>query len=200
MNSKKSLWEERRVRLQKLLKKAKQKLESMREKNTKRNAFVALCESASNNNWCWKMFCTTCGHGAFRVSFSKLIRGLHPDDDLFWPYGKDNSAPLKELNDYRDFCGDTSIANHQKLASIVGEAKISDIQAVAKFPDWLGYIGLVMGHSDINALVVISNAFLPQFIDLVKDNEDLCAYFQKKQSREELLKISDLEKIERAIG
>ncbi|MDD3940441.1 MAG: hypothetical protein PHQ01_02615 [Candidatus Pacebacteria bacterium] len=40
------------------------------EKNTRRNPFVALCEYASqNNNWCWKIICTTCGHSVFRVAF-----------------------------------------------------------------------------------------------------------------------------------
>ena len=61
-----------------------------------RNPFVALCEYASTNNWCWKLFCTTCGHGAFGISISKLVHGKHPDDDSFWPYGKKNHSPLKE--------------------------------------------------------------------------------------------------------
>ncbi len=44
----------------------------------KRNSFTALCEYASKNNWCWKLFCTTCGHGAFKgnrgqVPFSRGI-------------------------------------------------------------------------------------------------------------------------------
>jgi len=41
----------------------------------KRNSFVTLCEIASQNNWCWNLSCTTCDHEAFKVAFSKLVRG-----------------------------------------------------------------------------------------------------------------------------
>lgn len=169
--------------------------------NKQRNPFVALCEIASQNNWCWKMYCTTCGHGAFKVSFSKIARGQHPDDNSFWPYGKDNHAPLKEMNDYGDFFRNTSEDSQLKLVSVVAEAKLSDIQAVAKFPDWLGYIGLVMTHcSSRSAFKILSDAFLPQFIVLLKNDEGTCKYLKEKQSEQELLNINDLSKIEASIA
>lgn len=164
-----------------------------------RNPFTALCEVASQNNWCWNINCTTCGHSAFKVSFSKIIKGQHPDKDLFWPYGKENHSPLKEMDDCRDFFRNTSIKNQMDLASIVAEVKLSDIQEVAKFPDWLGYIGLVMHHcSSRDAQKIISDAFLPQFIALVKYKK-LSEYLKGKQTKDQYLSINDLNMIERSM-
>ncbi len=180
------------------------KKETKGPKNAKRNSFVALCDYASRENWCWNIVCTTCGHSAFRVAFSKIVQGQHPDDDSFWPNGKIASDFFKEVDIYKDFSKDylirTNIARQIKLASIIAEAKISDIQAVAKFPDWLGYIGLVLYHCPSqDALKIISDSFLPQFIALVKNNKEVHDYLQEKQSKQEMLNIDDLSRIEGAI-
>ena len=170
---------------------------SKKAQNNQRNPFVALCDYATRNNWCWKLFCTTCGHGAFKVAFSKIVQGKHPDDDSFWPHGKSNSDPLREVDSYRDFWGEASAENQTKIASVVAEAKISDIQAVAKFPDWLGYIGLVISHcSNREARKIISDSFLPQFISMYAANKDLKTYLEEKLSKGELLSINDLSRIE----
>lgn len=162
-----------------------------------RNSFVALCEYASQNNWCWNLFCTTCGHGAFRVAFSKLIQDQHPDNDSFWPHGRSNSDPLREMDDNNDFWREASVANQLKLTTIVAGAKISDIQEVAKFPDWLGYIGLVINHcSDREARELLSDAFIPQFIIMTEKNTELSNYLKKMQSDNSILGINDLSRIE----
>ncbi len=165
--------------------------------NIRRNPFVALCDHASRGNWCWKLFCTTCGHGAFHVSFSKIVRGQHPDDESFWPNGKKNHSPLKELAEYNDFHGDTNPEAQEKLAYIDVGAKLTDIQAVAKFPDWLGYIGIVLQHcQDFNARMILSDALLPQFMPLVKSRKDTQEYFKGKHSERRPLEISDLSLVE----
>ncbi len=169
------------------------------QKNIKRNAFVALCDHASRNNWCWNLFCTTCGHGSFSVALSKIAHGLHPDDESFWPHGKENHSLLKESEQYGDFWRNSNPPPtiQGKLASIVADAKISDIQAVAKYPDWLGYIGLVVNHCpNREPRGVISESLLPQFIDMLKNNREICEYLNGKQSRHELLSINDLSRIE----
>jgi len=167
--------------------------------NIKRNSFIALCDFASHNNWCWKLACSTCGNSDFRVAFSKIARNQHPDDEAFWTHCKGNRSLLKEADDYRDFFGNVSVATQMKLASIVAGAKVADIQTVAKFPDWLGYIGLVIYHCpNRDSRRIISNAFLHQFITMVKNNEEIYKYLQEKQLKQELLNIDDLSKIERA--
>lgn len=163
-----------------------------------RNPFVALCEYASQNNWCWKICCTTCGHSVFKVAFSKLIQDQHPDDDSFWPYGKSNSDPIKEVDSNNDFWRrEARIANQLKLTALVADAKISDIQAVAKFPDWLGYIGLVINHCpNHEARKILSDALIPQFIVMTKESRELSNYFKKMQLEDTLLSINDLSRVE----
>jgi hypothetical protein len=165
-----------------------------------RNPFVALCEVASQNNWCWNLNCTTCSHGAFKVAFSKLVRGENPDNESFWPKGKENHSPLSEMSKYYEFTRDTHVLNQTDLASIVAEAKILDIQSVAKFPNWLGYIGLVLHHCyRTEAQKIISYSFLPQFIELMQKDTATCDYLKDKQSKQELLSIYDLDKIENSL-
>ena len=175
-------------------------IQNKKNQNIKRNSFVALCDYASQNNWCWKLYCTTCGHGAFRVTFSRIARNEHPDDASFWPYGMEmHPPPLKESNVYADFWTgkEASPEIQMKLATIVAEAKLVDIQAVARFPDWLGYIGLVIGHCFCyEARNKISESFLPQFIEMLKDHKEICEYLQDKQSKHRLLSLEDLERIE----
>ncbi len=162
-----------------------------------RNPFVALSEIASQNNWCWKLVCTTCGHSAFRVAFSKIIHGKHPDDESFWPYGKDAPDSLKEIDSFGDFRRNASIGSQMKLASIVASAKLSEIETVVKFPDWLGYIGLAIDHcSSREARKIISDSLLPQFVLMLKDDEEICKYFEYKLNNQELLSINDLSRIE----
>ncbi len=167
------------------------------EKNTRRNPFIALCEYASQNNWCWKITCTTCGHSAFRVAFSKLVRNEHPDDDIFWPNGKENHSVFKERNDYNDFNGRSIDGDIQlKLARIVADAKISDIYKISKFPDWLGYIGLAIHYCyDNEASKILSESLISQFMELLRDDEEATKYLDKKQ----LLSVYDLERLENSI-
>lgn len=166
-------------------------------KNISRNPFVSLCENASLNNWCWKLYCTTCGHGVFKIAFSKLIHGEHPDDDSFWLCDRDNAGLLKENKDYPDFLRSATIAHQIQLANIVSEARLSDIKTIAKFPDWLGYIGLVIHHcSTFEARKIISDSFIPQFIDLTENGSELNNYLKKMQSDSALLSINDLSRIE----
>jgi len=169
------------------------------EKNNKRNFFVALCEYASKNNWCWNLYCTTCGHGPFSIALSKIARGLDPDSDNFWTQGRGKQPALEESELYGDFWRNSTptIEIQNKLASIVADAKLADIKTVARFPDWLGYIGLVINHCpNHGARKIISDAFSPQFIDMLNKNNDLRKYFEDKQFRGELLSINDLSRIE----
>lgn len=173
----------------------------MSNMENKRNSFVALCEVASQNNWCWNLSCTTCGHGAFKVAFSKLVRGEHPDDESFWPKGKENHSPLIEMDKYNEFTRNTTaVGNQLDLAEIVAKANILDIQLIAKFPDWLGYIGLVLHHCyNPEANKNISDSLLPQFIDLVQNDTLTCDYLKKRQSKQNLLNIYDLAKVENSL-
>lgn len=166
-----------------------------------RNAFVALCEYASLGGWCWNLCCTTCGHGAFSVAFSKLVKGVHPDDDSFWPgLKRDGSSLYEEYDKYPEFFDRNYIKSQQELVSIVKKAKLTDIQSVAKFPDWLGYIGLVLHHCPYPLEQrELTDALLPQFIKLVPKDSETYKLLDKKIKQRELLSIIDLQVIEKGM-
>jgi hypothetical protein len=166
-----------------------------------RNPFEALCEVASQYDWCWKIVCTTCGHSAFKIAFAKLVQDQHPDNPDFFPYGKE-SYHLDEQPRYNTFSysGREKLQDQLKLASIVAEASIENIQLVAKFPDWLGYLGLVLHHCPSEpAQKILSEAFLPQFMSLSQLGIELKDYFLNKHKNGEFLTIEDLEKIEHGL-
>ena len=172
----------------------------MKTGKEKRNSFIALCEYATQRNLCWRIACGTCGHREFRYAFSKIIYGKHPDNKSFWSTIGDK---------YDDFMwGKTPSEEDQiKLASIVAGADIRDIHQVAKFPDWLGYIGLVIFHCKSSsssqpsrAHKILTDALLPQFIEFTKRRSSLCDYLKNKKESGGILTIDDLEKIEEGLN
>jgi len=173
----------------------------MTTKAIPRNAFVALCEIASQNNWCWKIHCTTCGHMSFRYAFGRLAVGQHPDDKEVWPNTKDDYEFLKESGEYKAmYVQNCPVVYQVRLAELVADAQISDIMAVTKYPDWLGYIGLVFCHCpNPKAKKIISDSLLPQFINLVKKDSQAYNHLLGKQNDGVMLDISDLNSIETSL-
>ena len=167
-------------------------------KDPRRNAFVALCDIASKGyNWCWEIHCGTCGHGKFRVAFSKLAHGFHPDEEI---YRNKDFVSREDMSKYKEFY-DYNQPSEQlmtKLSEIVSDAKIEDIIEVGKFPDWLGYIGLVLYHCEgsIESIKKISDSFIPQFIELLREDDARRDYLRRKLENNEILSIEDLERIE----
>ncbi|HPD74189.1 MAG TPA: hypothetical protein PLX95_02785 [bacterium] len=175
-------------------------------KNPLRNPFVALCDYASRSSqWCWQISCTTCGHVAFRIAFSKLVMNQHPDDRSFWTVGKEDVntdgyefyMKFKELERDFDVALTTKPEKQIKLASIVAESSLRDIQEVTKFPNWLGYIGLVLYHCrTTGALEILTKSLLSQFLEILPKDSDCYKYLKRKRREGLLLEIKDLEKIE----
>jgi hypothetical protein len=105
-----------------------------------RNPFEALAERAAKAQWCWQIYCTTCGHREFRSGLGALAWGLHPD-------AVDWDTQLKAaLNRYAG--GPLwSVNVQERLLHLVSDANMNSIAAVAPFPDWLGYLGLALHYS-----------------------------------------------------
>jgi hypothetical protein len=106
------------------------------------NAFEELCILASDENWCWNIYCTTCGHLHFRYSFSQIANGKSPANADWLIHSKttDYTRTLGSLP--RQFTANQK----QKIIEICKDADLSRIANECKFPDWLGYLGLVLHH------------------------------------------------------
>ena len=46
-----------------------------------KNQFECLCKLASDEDWCWNLQCTTCGHQIFRYAFRLMSRGIKIQDE-----------------------------------------------------------------------------------------------------------------------
>lgn len=157
---------------------------------TLRNAFLAMAELASKENWCWKIPCTTCGSMYFKSAFRELISGKHPDQKE-WLTMQKNHHKL-------DLFERLSLDEQEKLSDVVIGASVVDLLKVAKFPDWLGYLGLVLHNCGQleRTSSKITKVFVPQFLDLVKGLDDFSA--EKKGLKEKnTISFYDLEIVEK---
>lgn len=103
------------------------------------NSFEQLCILASKENWCWNIYCTTCGHLHFRYSFLELAHGKSPADADWLIHSNDTKYPLPFPRTFTD-------TQSLLVISICKEADLSLIADKCKSPDWLGYLGLVLHH------------------------------------------------------
>ena len=124
----------------------------------KRNPFIAVSEIASKNRWCWKLTCTTCGATELRSSLQKIAQGFHPDD-MEW---KSNWLIKDFARNYRrTFPEDIQ----RKLNDIISDVDIKELNSVASFPDWLGYLGIVIDSCPDKFL--FKKSILQQFVDIL---------------------------------
>src|SRR4051812_28106316 len=101
------------------------------------NSFEQLCILASEENWCWNLYCTTCGHLHFIFSFNELAQGKSPADGDWLIHARVTKYQLPFTRRFTDM-------QSQTIISICKEANLSLIADSCKFPDWLGYLGLVL--------------------------------------------------------
>ncbi len=102
---------------------------------------------ASEENGCWKIYCTTCGHLHFRYSFLEIANGKSPAD-AGWIIHSDKTNYTQRLGSIpKNFTSNQK----QKVIEICKSADLSCIASKCKFPDWLGCLGLVLHHLSGNA-------------------------------------------------
>lgn len=111
-----------------------------------RDAFLALCILASSENWCWKIWCSTCGHMYFRYGFKELVAGRHPDAPG-WLVRQSNHHQVTRLGPCPSV-GRWPMDEQRRLTDLVAQTDIIAIHRCCKFPDWLGYLGLALVYTE----------------------------------------------------
>jgi hypothetical protein len=163
------------------------------------NQFEKLCQLASEESWCWNLQCTTCGHSHFRWAFAELAEGKSIDGpDWEVNMGKDSKSLFKRLGSPPMSYDDRQ---KQNVLEICREANLSTISRECKFPDWLGYLGLVVEHMwHPVQLRPLSSCWAAQLKELVPAHsyihDRLC---QVCEQTEKILNIGDLELCESAL-
>ena len=160
---------------------------------SKTNQFEVLCELASSEHWCWNLACTTCGHMHFRYAFVELANGKSPNDINWIVHNKRHDySSIGELP--RSY----SIEQKEEVIKICLQA---DIKAVAKnssFPDWLGYLGLVLSHTyrDSPSYKALSATWAVQLKQLVYPKTEISSRLKDLSEGQGLLSLNDLEQCE----
>lgn len=159
------------------------------------NQFEQLCKLASSENWCWKLSCSTCGHMHFRYAFAELANGKSPTDPD-WPIHSENS----EFRTLGQYPYRFSKAQIQAILKICHDADLLAIAQKCRFPDWLGYLGLILNHSEGNSdYQQLSATWSAQLADVVTSETPIHATLLNIANGKGELSIADLEMIEQNI-
>lgn len=155
------------------------------------NSFEELCKLASRENWCWKLFCTTCGHMHFRYAFAELASGKSPNKSD-WVIHNTNSNYSDSLSRLPRFFTDEQ---KQEIIAFCYTASLSSIAKACKFPDWLGYLGLVLEHMylDKEQYRKLSETWASQLSELVHHGSTAQHRLAEIMNSRTLLTIKDLE-------
>ena len=167
-----------------------------------RNAFEALCELAARENWCWNIVCTTCGHTHFRYGLQQLARGKHPDRSD-WRVTR-NDPVLRRGGEPTDLgplppLWDWPLEDQSALVEVLSKASLKVISGCARFPDWLGYMGLGLCYSEDaeRNLRAVTQAWVPQVLEMLPETSPSQPFFKNiLGSSVQVLRWRDLEKIE----
>jgi hypothetical protein len=145
-----------------------------------------ILEKAINNNWCWNITCTTCGHIEFYESLNELSNSNHSITNI--KQGRKRYGGLKAQ------AIDEVILQTQKL-------NLKNLSIKANFPDWLGYIGLILYYTSSNhpKFLSMSNHIINGLLEILPSNSRIRKLLQSKMELEEPLEISELELIEKEI-
>lgn len=159
------------------------------------NPFESLCKLASKENWCWNIYCTTCGHMHFRYAFREIAHGVYPDS----PNWIITSGRTHYDNGWRFNPRDYSEDQIKTVLQICMGSNLKAISNNCEFPDWLGYLGLVLHHfiTDDTESQELSKIWAKQLMSMVP--EDSISYMQMSDivlNRRQYLTVSDLELIE----
>lgn len=161
------------------------------------NRFEALCRLASEERWCWNLCCTTCGHMHFRYGFVELAKEKSPLDKGWLVHSRRTKytevlGPLP-----RHYTEDEK----ETVLRICSESNISSIAQNCKYPDWLGYLGLVLEHmnTDSETFKLLSSRWASCLSNFVIQDSIIHDRLIQLSRKKGLLNIRDLEKCEFSI-
>lgn len=171
-----------------------------REAATPGNAFEALCLIADRQSWCWRLTCTTCGCMHFRYGLKELSLGRHPTSPEWITRNRTNSRPLSDQPGPMPAVP-FAIQTQQEIISVASAAKVGEISSRAKFPDWLGFLGVVLEFCrDAEAEArSLTGSWVPQLCELLPAGSPLKRRLMDQAHSGRVLTLGDLEAIEREL-
>jgi hypothetical protein len=106
-----------------------------------------------------------------RYAFVELARGKHPSNPAWFVTGA-NHAGLVELPDpWHSFVPDEG--EQRKLLQLIASTPPRELLEAARFPDWLGHIGLALYlmQSLESKERIVTRGFVPQLLAVTPESE-----------------------------
>lgn len=162
--------------------------------NSNHNQFEELCLLASNESWCWKIFCTTCGHLHFKYSYILIGKGVEIDSPEWIITERKTSYSVELGHPPKRYEPEI----RERFLNECLNSSIGRISKVCKFPDWLRYLGLVVHHFNRSqSFKDVSREWSIQLSKLVEPNSAIHQrLIELSLSDNDIISIKDLEKIE----
>jgi len=136
----------------------------------------------------------------FRYAFIELLQGHHPDDGN-WATRKGNHRNLERRVGSMNGMRDWDLMDMVALQKVCVGADIRKISEQCRFPDWLGYLGLVLGHA-CGAEVIngkLTKAWAGQLADMLDPDTETAKSLRAKAEGSSPLTLDDLEKVEQSM-
>lgn len=150
-------------------------------------SFEDVCERAAREHWCWNLYCTTCGHGDFTRALEKLAREHGP------------AGQRGEGGRRSPLADDLVSPRERSLQAACRDADLARIANACPFPDWLGYLGLVLAHTPWAERLegTLTAAWTPQLMAMVPPGSEAHERLRAiTTERRERLTLADLELVE----
>ncbi len=169
------------------------------------NAFDALCMLASVERWCWNYPCSTCANMEFRYGFLELARGKHPNDED-WIMTRDDIIEGKVYKFPYKYPFEYPIEDREAILKICLESDLAVINDICSFPEWLGYLGLVLQYMNSwrepsYLYIEVSKHWASQLQKMIPRSSAIHERLSLIMSSDELtLRFSDLEACEKALN
>jgi len=130
----------------------------------------------------------------FRYAFAELAAGKSPADSTWLIHGRNT----RYLNSLGPLPRNYTEMQKEKVVNICCNANLSSIAEICKFPDWLGYLGLVIEHmfSGAESYKKLSKNWASQLLELVSDGSDIRKRLEEIAEGHGMLNIKDLEACE----
>jgi hypothetical protein len=110
------------------------------------NPFEAMCRLANHENWCWNLFCTTCGQQDFRYGLVQIANSRHPASSDWDRFGIRERSDLEFLSTRSIEPWPAPLRRH--LADILSAASLQNLAQQCSHPSWIGYLGVALHFAE----------------------------------------------------
>lgn len=138
-----------------------------------KDLFFDLCLHAEKHDWCCNLFCSTCGHTAFRYGLWELTKKKSPKHKNWLT---NERWPAKAISHYKNEIDVINIKDHlqksKSLHNIIKNCNIQNVLENISSPKNMAMLGIGLFYTEVfeNEYKTISISWKSQFFD----------YFSKK--------------------